>query len=106
MKFCQLTTRQVAAARKPGYLADGSGLYLQIARGGTKAWVFRYALGGRRREMGLGSARVVTLKQARQLAREAREHLLRGDDPIALRHAKRDQIKAEAAKRITFRQAL
>jgi len=106
MKFCQLTTRKVDAAKRPGYHSDGAGLYLQIAKGGTKAWVFRYAIGGKRREMGLGSARVVTLKQARQLAREAREHLLRADDPIALRQTKRDKVRADAAKRMTFREAL
>jgi integrase len=106
MKFCQLSTRQVAAAKKPGYRSDGAGLYLQISKLGTRSWVFRFNLGGKRREMGLGSAEIVTLKQARQLARDAREHLLRGDDPIAIRQAKRDKVRAELAKRLTFSEAL
>jgi integrase len=106
MKFCQLTTRKVAAAKKPGHYSDGAGLYLQVSKPGTRSWVFRFDLGGKRREMGLGSAELVSLKQARQLAREAREHLLRGDDPIALRQAKIDKVKADEAKRLTFKEAL
>src|SRR5262245_27913148 len=105
MKSCQLTTRKVAAAKKPGYLSDGCGLYLQITKattkkgGVTRAWVYRYSFGGRRREMGLGGEGGVSLKQARELAREARAHVLRGDDPIAIRQAKKDKINAEVAKR-------
>jgi len=106
MKFCQLTARKVANAKKRGHLCDGAGLYLQVSKSGSQSWVFRFDFGGRRREMGLGSSRVVSLKQARQLAREAREHLLRGDDPIQLRNAKRDKIRAEVSSRLSFRAAL
>jgi hypothetical protein len=31
---------------------DGDNLYLQIAPGGSKSWLFRYTLAGRAREMG------------------------------------------------------
>ena len=34
---------------------DGAGLWLQVSRGGTKSWVFRYELDGWAREMGLGN---------------------------------------------------
>jgi integrase len=107
MKFCQLTTRKVAslkAAGKPGYYADGSGVYLQISRYGTSSWVFRYALNGRTRDMGMGSAEIITLKGARQMAREFRLQLINGDDPLALRNAKKDARRAEEAKRKTFRE--
>jgi integrase len=106
MKFCQLTTRKVSAAKAPGHYSDGAGLYLQISERGTRSWVFRFDFAGKRREMGLGSAELFSLKQARQLAREAREHLQRGNDPIAIRQAKRDRIKADEAKRLTFKEAL
>ncbi len=33
---------------------DGDGLYLQVAAGNTKSWLFRYTLRGKAREMGLG----------------------------------------------------
>lgn len=105
MKFCQLTTRKIAAIKKAGrsgYFADGSGLYLQISRYGTSSWIFRYTLDGRVRDMGLGSAEIISLAGARQAARELRQQLIAGDDPLALRNAKHAARRAEAAKRKTF----
>jgi integrase len=79
------------------------GLYLQVSVWGSKAWVFRYDVAGRVREMGLGSARAIPFKLARELAREQREHLLRGDDPIELRRAKRERARAARQERTIFR---
>jgi hypothetical protein len=50
----KLTAVAVANMTKPGRYADGNGLYLQVARGGTKSWLFRYMRGGKARQMGLG----------------------------------------------------
>jgi hypothetical protein len=105
LKHNVLTTRQVEAAKGTARLCDGAGLYLQVSRSGTKSWVYRYDIGGRTREMGLGSAKTVSLKLARELAREQREHLLRGDDPIEVRLAKRDRARALSADRILFKDA-
>ena len=105
MRHNVLTTRTVEEAKGPARLCDGMGLYLQISRYGSKAWVFRYDFAGRTREMGLGSVHTVPLKLARELAREQREHLLRGDDPIELRAAKIDKARALTAERITFKEA-
>lgn len=77
----------ISALRKPGYYADGGGLYLQIAKGGSKSWVLRYGRMGRRREMGLGGYPATTLKQARERASECRAQLWAGKDPIAERRA-------------------
>ena len=79
-----LTVRKIEAISEPGYVCDGMGLWLQVTPRLTKSWVFRYSIGGRKREMGLGSYGAVSLALARQLAREQREHLLRGDDPIEI----------------------
>ncbi|MGP1678890.1 MAG: Arm DNA-binding domain-containing protein, partial [Burkholderiales bacterium] len=62
----------VKSKKTPGYYCDGGGLYLQIAKGGSKSWIFRYTLKGKTREMGLGSLNAVTLAQARDKARELR----------------------------------
>ena len=35
---------------------DGGGLYLQVANSNAKSWLFRYAIDGRDRYMGLGAA--------------------------------------------------
>ena len=43
--------------------ATARGLYLQVSKSGSRSWVFRFDFGGQRREMGLGSARVVSLNK-------------------------------------------
>jgi len=102
MKTCQLTTRAVAAARERGYYADGGNLYLQVSKFGTRSWVFRYTVIGTTRDMGLGSIETVSLELARELAGEQRELLIRGDDPIETRAAKRRRIAQARMARKTF----
>src|SRR5512132_2467128 len=52
----RLKARTVETRTKPGYYADGGGLYLKVSGGAGRSWVFRYRVAGRLREMGLGSA--------------------------------------------------
>lgn len=58
-----------------------------IGPSGARSWVLRYQLRGRRREMGLGSAGVISLQEARAAALAQRRLLAGGDDPIAAREA-------------------
>ena len=61
----QLTAAFVKTA-KPGRYGDGVGLYLEVAKGGGKSWVFMWKRNGRRRAMGLGSAlRGISLVKAK-----------------------------------------
>lgn len=85
--------------------ADGGGLYLQISRAGTKSWIFRFAMQGREREMGLGPLHTIGLSDARLLAAEARKLKLRGEDPIEARKAERQAKKLDDARSLTFKQA-
>lgn len=56
MQINRLTVAGVNAQNKPGLYADGLGLYLQIAKGGSKSWIFRYMLAGSRADgPGFGS---------------------------------------------------
>jgi integrase len=102
----RLTNKFVESKRAPGMYADGGSLYLRVAEGGSKQWVFRYAANGRLRDMGLGAVapRGFTLAQAREKAREARLLRLEGIDPIAYRREQRGAAIATAAKAMTFRQ--
>lgn len=93
---------------KDGWHNDGNGLYL-FARGTSKTWVFRY-LGhdGRRKHMGLGSLRAVSLSRARDAARELRAQLKDPVNPVDPLQARREAEKArqlDAAKSITFAEA-
>ena len=64
----RLSAVKVAAAKKPGFIADGGNLYLRIAPGGSRQWMFRFALAGKTRDAGLGSYPTVSLVKARQEA--------------------------------------
>jgi integrase len=85
----KLTATEVSKKRKPGRYSDGHGLWLQVAEGGSKAWLFRYMLNGRARHMGLGPLHTVSLAEARLRARHARQLLLDGKDPLVVKHAER-----------------
>nr|WP_284699483.1 integrase arm-type DNA-binding domain-containing protein [Sphingomonas lycopersici] len=90
----KLSVRGIEALNTPGWHGDGGGLWLRITEKGSKRWIFKWALDGRRREMGLGSVACISLATARRKAEEARELLAAGHDPL---EAKRDQEEAAAA---------
>lgn len=81
---------------------DGGGLYLQVATGGSKSWIFRYRFHGRERQMGLGPLHTVSLAEARDLALQARKMKLQGIDPIEAKRASRAALRLEAAKSVSF----
>ena len=61
----RLTAMKVSQTKKPGMYADGGGLYLRVAKEGTKHWVYRFMLNGRPRWMGLGPLALFSLQEAR-----------------------------------------
>ena len=81
----RLTATQVRSLKAVGRHSDGAGLYLVIDRAGARRWVLFYQSAGRRREMGLGSAVEVSLGEAREAARKAKELVRTGADPIEVR---------------------
>jgi integrase len=100
-----LTALQVKKLSEPGYYADGGGLYLQVARGGSKSWIFKFKVAGKSREMGLGSVNTFSLAEARERAREQRQKLADGIDPIAAKREDALQRRMADANIITFNKA-
>lgn len=100
----KLTPLAVERKKKPGYYGDGNGLWLQVSKLGSKSWVFRYTLAGKRREKGLGPTHALSLAEARVRARECRNLLLEGKDPIEVRNASKVAKALEDAKKMTFDQ--
>jgi integrase len=100
----KLTALAVARAKERGTLGDGGGLYLQVARGGTKSWILRYKRDGKTRHLGLGPLSVVSLREARQRAVDARRLLLDGHDPIERKSALRSAEKLKALGTLSFDQ--
>src|SRR5918993_5269150 len=98
----KLTAVAVTKLTKPGRYAVGDGAYLQIAAGGTKAWIFRYQRDGRARHMGLGPVSLITLAEAREKARHARRALLDDIDPLTAKRERRAASRLQAAKGVTF----
>ncbi|MES2295353.1 MAG: integrase arm-type DNA-binding domain-containing protein [Pseudomonadota bacterium] len=100
----RLSTLQITKLRAPGRYCDGGGLYLQIGREDSRSWIFRYALKGRVRDMGLGSASVIGLADARDFAAQCRKLAIRGIDPIQERLRRRQEDAEEEASALTFKE--
>jgi integrase len=100
-----LTARQVGTLKEPGRYGDGDGLWLQVSKSGSKAWLYRFMLNGKAREMGLGAVKDVTLADARELARAARREAKAGRDPIETRKAAKAQQALAANSSMTFTEA-
>jgi hypothetical protein len=89
----------------PGKYTDGRGLFLHVVTAERRNWLLRYMRTGKEHVMGLGSATVVSLDEAREKAQAARKLLAAGVDPIDARQAEQAAAQAEQAKRITFAEA-
>ena len=100
----RLSANLVKALAERGYYADGGGLYFRVSEFGTRLWAFRYSRAGQAREMGLGPYPEVTLKEARELALQARTLLREDHDPIDKRQARRSAIASERQAALTFAQ--
>jgi integrase len=81
----ELTAKQVESLSTPGRYTDGDGLMLVIDSAGRKYWHLRYTLAGKRRDLSLGPAKTLSLRQAREAAFEARLQIRKGVDPVAQR---------------------
>ena len=125
MRILDRLSEKAVKNAKPGpgkfvvRLADGGGLYLQatVSRAGgvNRGWIFRYELDGVRHDMGLGplgsNYDEVSLAEAREKAKEYRNKLRAGMDPLESRdeeRAKRREAaeaeRAKNAKAVTFKQ--
>ncbi len=93
----RLNARSVATLGAGKY-NDGAGLLLHKRKDGGAQWIYRYTIHGRRREMGLGALRDVSLKQARELATGWRSVLREGRDPIK----ERNKQKREAISNLHY----
>lgn len=96
----KLTAIAVKAAMvTPGTYQDGDGLFLKVSGKGAASWKLRVQHDGKRRDIGIGSANLITLAMAREKARELR---------VAVKVDRRDILaerKDASAAKVTFREA-
>src|SRR6056297_2083805 len=85
----RLTARRVDTLTDPGKYHDGggTGLFLRVWPSGSRQWVQRVTIRGKRQEIGLGSPPAVSLATARKLALENRGKAMLGGDPLAEKRA-------------------
>ena len=106
-KAKELPPLSVSRLTKPGHHAVGgvAGLYLYVNEAGARSWVLRVLVGDRRRHMGLGGFPDVPLALAKEKARQAREQISLGIDPIAQKRAAASQLRAAQLAEKTFTDA-
>jgi len=99
----QLTDREVHSLTAEGRHAVGGvpGLCKQVRGSKSASWILRVKVGPRTRELGIGSCRSVSLKDARAAARDLRTIIAQGIDPIVQKRAakleaRRKQLRTRA----------
>ncbi len=65
----KLSARRVETVKEPCFDGDGDGLYLSVKPSGSKSWILRTVVHGKRRDRGVGSADFGSLAEARDKAR-------------------------------------
>ena len=104
-----LTALEVKRLEAPGLHAVGTvpGLCLRVMPppSSTKMWTLRIVVGKKRRDLGLGGYPAVTLAKALEVAREKRQSVQQGKDPVTERRAAKSALRASQQKQITFAQA-
>lgn len=98
----KLTALKIKSLSEPGRYSDGDGLFLELNGKGSGRWLLRIQSGGRRRDIGLGSLKSVSLADARDAAFLTRKKIAQGIDPVAERKEERLIIPTfrEAAKSV------
>jgi integrase len=81
---------EVAKVTKPGLHMVGTvaGLGLSVSASGSRSWILRTMIGSRRCDIGLGSYPEITLAKAHERARETKDSIRNGTNPIAEKRAK------------------
>ena len=101
----KLTALAAKNLSRPGRHGDGGGLYLNVAPSGSKSWVQRIVIDGRRRDVGLGPYPAVSLAIARSIAQTNRSAVAEGRDPVAEKRQAREAARRPAPSIPTFAEA-
>ena len=94
-----LSAAEAKSTAIPGSHRAGETLYLYVAPGGSKSWVQRLTVHGRRCDIGLGGYPVVSLAEARDKAFQNRKLAQAGGDPLAEKRKARIPTFKEAAEK-------
>jgi integrase len=84
----RLNERRIAGLGAGSHM-DSDNLFLKVKKTGSRSWIFRFQIDKDRDDMGLGGYPAVSLKEARELAQDARRLVARGVNPKKAREASR-----------------
>ena len=96
----RISAAEARSIAKPARYRAGETLFLNVAPGGSKSWVQRLTIDGRRRDIGLGGYPLVLLAEAREAAFENRKLARAGGDPLAEKRRRRTPTFREAANAV------
>ena len=94
-----LTVHRVKAETRPGRYGDGGTLFLLVTPTGSKCWVQRLTIRGKRHDIGLGSVALVSLAKARIRSLANRVTVAEGGDPLAAKRKSAMPTFQQAAAR-------
>jgi len=87
--------KEVDGVLKDNYIADGNGLYLIVTAKGGKLWRYHFSFQNKKYRLPLGKYPTLSLKEARELHKEAQSLKAKGVNPVEERRAKKQQKKQE-----------
>ena len=94
----KFTVAKIRSLKNPGRYPDGDTLYVNVAKQGSKSWIQRLTIRGRRCELGLGGWPLVSLADAREQAQANRRLARAGGDPLAQKRKGKVPTFRDAAK--------
>ena len=95
----KLSAKFVENVTEAGKYYDLTGLFLQVKSSGAKKWLQRYTFNRKRREIGLGSAKIVPVATARRNALQNLMLVNEGKDPIQTKRQQNNIPNFEEAAR-------
>lgn len=100
----ELSALSLGRLKVPGRYAVGGvpGLLLQIKPSGTKSWILRISVAGKRRNYGLGGFPSVSLADAKTRARDLLNRVFAGADPTEEKKAARIAKREEMNRSVSF----
>jgi hypothetical protein len=85
-----------------GMHSDGDGLYLCVQESGSRSWILRTTIKGKRREIGLGSLSTRSLADAREEASKLLSRARKGEDVLQTKRLEKRVIPTFKEAAITF----
>ena len=97
MPLTDIQIRKAQSKYKPYKLADGGGLYIEIATSGGKLWRMKYRYAGKEKRLSFGSYPTISLADARKRRDDAKQLLANDTDPSEVKRIKKQQREIASA---------